>query len=344
MRKKLELSQISVFCYSIGMMLNAGVSVSEACGIYAEDGDSEIADAAKQISEHMENGESFARAAELSGAFPAYALGVFRMAEYAGRLDDALERLAEYFERQEALNRRLRNTLIYPVVLMLMMCCVLAVLVFAVLPMFEKVYGSLTGGILVSSYAYVVAAAWIGRVGLAAAGLVSAVLLCLASCMSWEKGRDWLNRRMETFRLTKKASWMLAVSKLADILSTLLASGTDSNSAMDLAIDLTDHSILRKTLEQCREKMRRGESLGTSLFRAGVFPALYGRMLASGNETGNLSDTLERLSDRMGKDAEAALIGIIDAMEPVLIGFLTVAVGLTLLSVMLPLLGILGSV
>lgn len=342
--KMLEQVQLSVFCGSIAMMLRSGVSAGEACGLFAGDTEAEIAKAAKQMAARMETGESFAQAAEQTGVFPAYALGVFRTAEFSGRLDDALDRLAEYYARQNGLSQRLRSTLTYPVVLLLLMCGVLAVLVFSVLPMFEKVYGSLTGGLAVSSYAYVTAAALIGRISLVAAVAVSGVLLIMAAAMSREKGREAMKKRMETLWVTKNASWLLAVSKLADTLATLLASGTDTDSAMDLALELTEHSGLRRKLEQCRERMQQGEGLAVSLFRGGVFPALYGRMLVGGSESGNLENTLERLSSRLGKDAEAALIGIIDTVEPVLIGFLTVSVGLTLLSVMLPLLGILGAV
>lgn len=342
--KKLEQAQLSIFCGSVAMMLRSGVSAGEACSLFAGDGDAQIVRAAQHMAERIESGESFYHAAEETGVFPGYALGVFRTAEYSGRMDEALERLSEYYARQDTLAQRLRSTLTYPVVLLLLMCGVLAVLVFSVLPMFEKVYGSLTGGLAVSSYAYVTAAALIGRISLVAAAAVSLALLVTAAALRGEKGRGELKKRMETLWVTKKASRLLAESKLADTLATLLASGTDPDSALELAAELTEHSGLRVQLDQCRDRMGQGEGLAMSLFRCGVFPALYGRMLVGGSESGNLGDTLERLSLRLGKDAEAALIGIIDAVEPVLIGFLTVSVGLTLLSVMLPLLGILGAI
>lgn len=337
-------NQLSVFCGSVAMMLRAGVSAGEACSLFAGDARGTIAAAAGAMAEKMELGSSFADAAAETGAFPAYALGVFRTAEYAGRLDSGMERLAGYYERQNSLNERLRSTLVYPVVLVLLMCCVLAVLVFTVLPMFEKVYGSLTGSLAASSYAYVSVAAVIGRVCLAAAVVVSLILLGTALLLRDPKGRAALIRKAETLWFTRDASWTLAVSALADTLSTLLASGTDPDTALDMAMELTEHTRLRETLEQCRNRMQTGDGLASALYRENVLPALYGRMLVSGSESGNLGGTLEQLSFRLEKDAETALSTLIDTLEPVLIGFLTVSVGLTLLSVMLPLLGILGAV
>lgn len=342
--KLLEQMQISVFCSSVSMMLHSGASAAEACRLFAEDNDTQGAKAAQLMSGLMDEGCSFAEAAEQIGAFPEYAVGVFKTAEYSGRMEEALGRLAEFYERQDRLMQRLRTTLSYPVVLLLLMCGVLSVLVFSVLPMFEKVYGSLTGGLAASSYAYVSAAAVIGKVSLVVAVAAAVLLLALAFVMRNADGREKLFRRLETVGFTKNAMWLMAVSKLADTLSVMLASGADTDSAMERATELTEHAALKAALEECVERMHEGEGLADSLFRKKIFPVLYGRMLVTGNESGSLGDALERLSFTLGKDAEAKLAGIIDTIEPVLVAFLTVSVGLTLLSVMLPLLGILGAV
>lgn len=342
--KKLDQKQLSIFCGSIAMMLRSGITVADACALFAEDTDAEAANAAKAIVEELEAGETFADAAQHIQMFPEYALGVFRTAEYSGKLDDALDRLSDYYLHQYNLQQRLRGTLTYPVVLMLLMSGVLAVLVFSVLPMFETVYASLTGSLIASTYAYVTAAGIISRVSLAAAGIVSLGMLGLAAAIATDRGAALLTKRMETFPVTRDASRLLAVSKLSDILATLLSCGTDPDTAIQMAEAVTEHAQLRENLSTCREKMAQGDGLAESLFRAGIYPSLYGRMLIAGSESGNLSLSLAELSARQSKDAETALVRIIDTLEPVLISFLTVSVGMTLLSVMLPLLGILGAI
>lgn len=154
--KFLTQEQLSVFCSSFAMLLRSGASLSEVSSLFEEDGmDTALRQASTEISLSVAAGETFSAAAEKAGVFPEYALSVFSTAELSGRLDEALDRLADHYDRQSALYDRLRNTLTYPAVLMLMMCGVLAVLVFAVLPMFERVYDNLTGSLLSSSYAYV---------------------------------------------------------------------------------------------------------------------------------------------------------------------------------------------
>ena len=200
---------------------------------------------AQQMEKALGEGQSFAQTARDTGAFPEYALGVFSMAELSGRLDEVLDRLADYYDRQHALNERLRSTLTYPVALLLMMCGVLSVLVFSVLPMFVRVYNSLTGSLAASSYAYVLAASLIGRVSLVLAVAVGAVLLVLAVMLHTQKGREKLNGPMERSRFTRKAARQLAVSQMADTVSTMLASGAEEDSALEQCIRQTSHTGLR---------------------------------------------------------------------------------------------------
>lgn len=343
----LSEEQISVFCRSLAMMLRSGVTMQEAVELFVQDGDDAsplLHSTAQQMEKALGEGQSFAQTARDTGAFPEYALGVFSMAELSGRLDEVLDRLADYYDRQHALNERLRSTLTYPVALLLMMCGVLSVLVFSVLPMFVRVYNSLTGSLAASSYAYVLAASLIGRVSLVLAVAVSAVLLVLAVMLHTQKGREKLNGPMERSRFTRKAARQLAVSQMADTVSTMLASGAEEDSALEQCIRQTSHTGLRTALQACRSDMQQGAGMAQAFLRHKVLPPLYARMLQGGSESGSLPAAMESVALRMGQEAENALCRLIDDIEPVLIGFLTVSVGFTLLSVMLPLLGILSAV
>lgn len=343
----LSEEQISVFCRSLAMMLRSGVTMQEAVELFVQDGDDAsplLHSTARQMEKALGEGQSFAQTARDTGAFPEYALGVFSMAELSGRLDEVLDRLADYYDRQHTLNERLRSTLTYPVALLLMMCGVLSVLVFSVLPMFVRVYNSLTGSLAASSYAYVLAASLIGRVSLVLAVAVSAVLLVLTVMLHTQKGREKLNGPMERSRFTRKAARQLAVSQMTDTVSTMLASGAEEDSALEQCIRQTSHTGLRTALQACRNDMQQGTGMAQAFLRHKVLPPLYARMLQGGSESGSLPAAMESVALRMGQEAENALCRLIDDIEPVLIGFLTVSVGFTLLSVMLPLLGILSAV
>ena len=341
-KKTLTAMQLCDFCAQTAAMLHSGCSLEDSCGALSQDGADETARAAGEIASRLSEGRTFAESARLTGVFPEYALGVLGTAEQSGRLDESLERLSDYYRRQEELLQKMRSSLTYPAALLGMMCMVLAVLVFWVLPMFRGVYNSLTGSLHASAYSYVSAAGVIGTVGLVVSALLAASLLVLTFIMRREAGREALRGPLEKLPLTRQALYKLALSRLTDTLSTVLASGMDPREAMETALSQCDHQELPEMLSGSPERLSLGESFAVVL--APVLPARDARMLRVGETSGSLTDALEQLSGRLGKEAEDSIAGLIDSVEPALMGFLTVSVGLTLLSVMLPLLGILGAV
>ena len=136
----------------------------------------------------------------------------------------------------------------------------------------------------------------------------------------------------------------LAEAQFTPALATFTASGMDTDTAMERASDMVRHRALRAQLESCRRQMLEGRSLAQAVYDNRVFEPLYARMLMSGARSGNLDQVLARLAQVFSEDANMRMGRIIDSVEPVLAGFLTVSVGITLLAVMLPLIGILTSI
>ncbi len=89
--------------------------------------------------------------------------------------------------------------------------------------------------------------------------------------------------------------------------------------------------------------MLQGDSLAYSFYKNKILPPIYGRMLMSGASGGTEDTALSQIAGIIGGEAEDELCGMIDSAEPVMMGFLTASVGITLLSIMLPLVGIMGS-
>ena len=338
--KGLTRQELSAFCAGVSVLLGSGSGMEEAVGLYAEDSTGALEAACKAMVPNMSLG--FGEAAARTGLFPDYALAVMQTAEASGRLEEGLGRLAEYYDRQDALEKKVRSAITYPAALLLLLGGVLAVLVFGVMPMFQNVYDNVTGGLAASSYAYVLWAEVLSRVGLCVAILASVGLLVLAAVQ--RRDPEKLRPRFARFPLTKGAFLTMAKANMTDMLATQLCSGMDGAEALDSVLLHTEHKDLKAALERCREDMGEGESLAKALFHARIFPGLSGRMLLSGEESGTLAETMATLAEKLSGEAWEALEALVDRVEPVLVGFLTVCVGLTLVSVMLPLLGILGAV
>ncbi|MCI2046795.1 MAG: type II secretion system F family protein [Faecalibacterium sp.] len=342
--KKMDDLSVSLFCRNMAMMLAAGTQPDEALAMLGEDasGDMVFAAAAAEMAAAMQQGSTFAAAAQ--SALPAYAAGMIGAGEKAGRTEQVLDRLADYYEREDAMQQRLRGALVYPLVLLLLMCVVLGFLVWKVVPVFVGVYESLAGSLAGSSYAYVAASRIFSWAALAATLVVCAVLLIGMAMAKTPNGKARLAGWLEKLPLTAAAARQLAASRLTDTLATFTASGLDPDSAMQEAAKGVTHGALRTSVTRCNQQMAGGASLAQAMNEEKIFAPLYGRMLQSGSRSGKLDMTLAKLAEITGRDAENAIYGVIEGIEPLLTAFLTLAVGITLLAAMLPLIGILSSI
>ena len=331
--KILRSLAVSAFCEDMAMMLAAGIQVDDALSLMRGDsGDGPLYDAASAVLERVQMGEPLAEAVEQCGYFPAYAAQLVAAGEAAGRTESVLKSLAVYYETQDKLEKRLKSAVIYPAVLLFLMAGVLAVLVARVLPVFTGVY------------AYITAATIIGWASLCLVIVLTALLLTGAAAARTQRGNGLFRTLFEKLPFTSAAARRLAEAQFTTALATFTASGMDTDTAMERASDMVRHRALRAQLESCRRQMLEGRSLAQAVYDNRVFEPLYARMLMSGARSGNLDQVLARLAQVFSEDANMRMGRIIDSVEPVLAGFLTVSVGITLLAVMLPLIGILTSI
>lgn len=342
---RLNSLEVSAFCESLAMMLAAGIPVEEAVGLLGEDAaENNFKDAAGALHDALLGCGVLSQAVAQCGILPEYASSMIAAGESAGRTESVLRSLARHYAAQARLEQKLKSALVYPLGLLGLMAVILAVLVATVLPVFGRVYQSLAGDMATSSYGYLRFGQAVGWIGLV---LTLAAALCLLVCWLQSRtpaGRSRLEGVFERLPFTRKAAASLAVARFTGALSVFLASGVNVDSAMDAACAMVTHKATARKLEAARARMEAGAGLCSAIYEEKIFEPLYGRMLLSSARAGSAESTLEHLTQVFSEDADQQLDKLIDSIEPLLAGFLTVAVGLTLLSAMLPLIGILGSI
>ena len=343
MKKQLKSLEISVFCRDTAMMLAAGVAPEESISLLQEENSSPIfLNAVKDLMEQMEKGNSFAQAVEHCDAFPVYAKKMIYAGEMAGRLEEILTNLADYYERQESLHQMLHSALLYPVILLIMMCIVLLLLVAVVLPVFVNVYQSMSGTLAASSYRYIMAASVVSRVSLWLIAVISAIVLFCGALSKTRGGSAVLAKWGTHLPIVRNIMRQMSVAGMTEILSAFLTSGLDGDTAMRYAAETVRHPGLKRDADTICEEMQKGKSLAQALEDKQLFDPVEGRLLISASRSGRLDETLSRLASHSEQEAERRIQQAAEAMEPILTGFLTIAVGISLLSIMLPLVGILS--
>lgn len=346
--KKLSAAEISLFCESMATMISAGIQVDEALSmLHIERSDMALSAVCEYAYERVAQGGSLSEALAASDAFPKHALSMISVGEKSGRLEQTLRSLTVYYEEENRIFTKLRTAVGYPAALLCVMSVIVAFAVWVVLPIFINVYESLAGGLATGSASSVMASIVIGWVALVIT-LVSAVAaLVVVFASRTPSGNARLIRVLEKLPFSRDAMRKLALSRFTLVLSTYLAAGVTEEIALDAALDTVEHKGLRASAKKTQELFTSPDcsySLSSALAESGIMDPIYARLLLIGSRSGSLEETIVGIGQNLFNEAAEEIDLVIDSVEPAFAAFLTIAVGATLISVMLPLIGIMGSI
>ncbi|MBR3265208.1 MAG: type II secretion system F family protein [Erysipelotrichaceae bacterium] len=342
---KLDLLGVSAFCESMGMMIRSGIQLDEAISLFKQKDHKGglLEDNIEVMEKCIAEGNSLKVAMEQCGIFPEYALKMIETGESTGKLEDVLFTLADYYEKQDVIVSKIRSALIYPLAMLVMIIIVLFIMLKAVLPSFSGVYTSLSGSLADSSYRYISYAYIFCRVVLIIM-IILVALLIIGYLMYKGNGK----RKVQNFLATNKtlASIMesLALYRFTSAYEVLLASGKMQDDALEEAKAMADYEPVEKKLEAVEAKMKEGNGFANAANEVELYEPIYGRMLIPGERSGNTDSVLSRLISLLAHSASSQLDNFINTIEPLLSGLLMLSIGIALLSLMLPLIGIMNSI
>lgn len=343
--KQLSNQELSMFCDQIAMILNAGISPMEGVTIMLEDTlSTEGKEILSIILDHCNKGESFHSAVSASGVFPKYALDMIEIGEQAGKLEDVMHALAFHYNREESIAQGIKNAVTYPFLIILMMIIVILVLIIKVLPIFNQVFiqlgsemtgfskGLLDLGNTISKYSIVFIVIF--------AVLVGAYFFFTKSSI----GKNLMASFCTKFFATRHFYEKIASGRFASGMALTMSAGLDTDASLEMVQRLVDNNAMAEKIETCRKSITEGSSFAEALVNAGIFTSMYGRMLTIGYKTGSIDKVLEKIADAYEDEVDQRINSIITVLEPTLVIILSVVVCLILLSVMLPLMGIMSSI
>ena len=123
-----------------------------------------------------------------------------------------------------------------------------------------------------------------------------------------------------------------------------LSSGLNPERSLELVTALNDDPVFDGKLARCQEAVNEGEDLSQALFHAGMFTGVYARMASIGAKTGSMDQVMEQIADLYQDDIDTRMNNMLAVLEPTLVIMLSLIVGVILLSVMLPLMGIMSGI
>ena len=344
----LENSALSAFCGSIATMIGAGIQIDEAVLMLGENRErSRFQEVCAQVYDHVVAGSTLSEAMDASGGFPTYAVDMVATGEGSGHLEDVLRNLEKYYDEEARLFAKLSQSVRYPAALLVIMSVILAFFAFAILPVFTSVYESMSTSLVAGSLLSVAASRTIGFTALVVVVASAAVACWLAFSSRTIAGQRRVIRLLEHLSLTRDAMYQLALSRFTSFLAVYISSGITNEEALARAAKTVDHPRLQKRLEKAHEAMvsfENPKSLAQVIGECEVFDSLYARMLNVGIRSGSTDEALIEFAEAFFEDGVAQLDHALDIVEPLFAAFLTTSVGITLVAMMLPLVGVMRAI
>lgn len=347
MKKSTMLTEeeISLFCLQTAYLLKAGVPLYDGMDAGMSDiRNKRVSEVFKAVSRSVMEYNTLEKSLRDTNSFPEYVCSMVGLGEASGRLEEVFMSLSSYYDKEKRIRNSLKQAVTYPMALFVIMALVVSVLIFKVLPMFESIFAQLGGSVSQTASMMMKFGQTVGIIALVIMILIAAAIAIIAIYGKKEEGKAKLEKFAMKLPVFYGITSRSAAVRFASSMSLGLSSGLGLDESMDMAAKVMENGIVRERINSVRDELASGIGFGALLEKIEIFPAMFSRMAGIGMKTGNLDETMKRLSGIYADELEDSVGNLIAAVEPVLVGTIALIVGMILVSVLLPLTGIMASI
>ena len=326
-----------IFFRQLATMIKAGVTLGNALNILVDQTKNpRLADSIRRIKMAVDGGFSLSGALRTRAEFNTLMVSIVSAGEEGGKLDESLDRLATFLERQDELRRKIVSAVTYPAVVILFAVFILYILVTVVMPRFSQVFRGLnvplpTLTVQVFNFSEWMAEFW--YIPLLAIFLFGVVVSMLAKNKDTKPAMDAMKLKLP---LVGDIFFKSAMARSNRTLASLVDSGVPILKSLEMTSEVTDNAVIGKAYTSLRDAARKGASLGDTAKNISVFPVMIAHMMKVGEETGQLETMLDKVAGWFEMELDEKIKRLTSILEPVLIIFVGGIVALVALAIFTP--------
>ena len=345
-KEKAKRKDVMHFSRQLAVFVRAGIPLLEGLEAIGRETKSKVLRATlDDLGARLRGGSSLAEAAAAHPqTFPEFYVSVLRSAELTGNLDDALDQLAEYIDRDIETKRKVTSALIYPGVTLAMAVLTAAVLALWVLPKFEGFFADFDAELPTITKALLATTGFMGDYGLF---IVIGIALWFGGTLvgiRTERGRALWHRSLLRFPVIGDMLRHAIIERFCRVMSSMTAAGVPLPIALQVSAEVSNNEMYRRGILQARTAMIEGERLAGPLAATGLFPGSANQMFAVGEETGTLDEQLEVAAKYFERELEVKIKRFTSLFEPAVILFIGVVVGFVAIAMVSAMYGIFNQV
>jgi type IV pilus assembly protein PilC len=343
-REKVDKKALLYFTRQLAVFVQAGVAITVAMEVIGDEAtDAALRRALVDMSEDLRNGGTLSDAmTRHETVFPNYYVGIVRASELTGRLDEALESLGDYMQRELDTKSKVMSALTYPAVVFMLSLGTVALLAGYVLPRFKPLFEEL-GAELPLPTRMMLGVSTIFTVYLP---VVLGVALLFITVSYWlfksKSGKPYRDRFLLKVPVLKGVISYQLLERFCRMLSTMLSAGVPLIDGFRTTTDGTDNIVYREKFEQVQATMLEGGGFARPLAETDLFPGAAKQMFKVGEETGTLDRQLQVAAQFFGRELEDRVRKFTAMFEPLLIIFIGAVVGFVALALVSAMYGVMG--
>jgi len=344
---RVKLTNLSVFCRQFSTMVDAGVSLVRCLDVLGhQTQDPKLKKIIADIGSRVESGESLSRAMQRHPrTFSNLFIGLIRAGEVGGVLEESLQRLSHFLEKDVELRRKVKSAMTYPVLVAILAAGIVTFIVVWFIPQWAAILTDLglkaddlpvPTKMLIDLSNIVAKQGWMVVLG------IILVVIAYKLFVSTRFGRRVADRVKLKIPVFGKLHHKICLARFSRTMGTLLTSGVPILQAMETVSSTVGNTIMSDALMEARARIREGDRIGDPLEASKLFPPMVVHMIGVGEESGSLDYMLQKIADFYEAEVEAALASLTAAIEPIMIVSLGFIVGFIVISCFLPLVDVIS--
>ncbi len=334
------------FSRQLATLLESGVPVMRCLELLEEQSTSKpLAAAIRGISRDIRGGSTFADSIRgFPEVFPTLYPRMVELGERTGRLEQMLNQLADYMEREEAVMKRVRGAFMYPGFICLLAIGVAALLMTTALPALTGLFDEFGGDLPLPTRILMGLSDFMAayRMQVFGAILLGLLLITLAAGQPW--GKRFIHKMQITAPVIKDVTLSANAARFSRTLALMLRAGLPLTEVMDMLVKTTDNTILQERVAGVRQKLIDGEGLSGPMADAEIFPPMLVQMVAVGEETGTLDANLDITADYYSREVDSKVDAMAATLTPILTLIVGVVVGFVALALIMPMYSMIGNI
>ena len=345
---KVKLGHLSIFCRQFSTMVDAGVSLVRCLDVLGrQTQDPKLKKILLDLGERIESGETLSRAMQRHPrTFNNLFVGLIKAGEIGGVLEETLQRLSQFLEKDVELRRKIKSAMTYPVLVLTAAIGIVIFLVSWVVPQFAQLFVDI--GLkpddfpAMTKFLIDLSASFLKTWYLWVGGTIL-VFVTYKLIASTRFGRRVIDRGKLYVPVFGKLHHMICMARFSRTMGTLLTSGVPILQAMETVAGTVGNTIMSDAVLEARARIREGDRIGDPLEASKLFPPMVIHMIGVGEESGSLDFMLQKIADFYEDEVEARVASLTAALEPIMILLLGFIVGFIVIAMFLPLIKVIES-